>query len=392
MPNVRSLRWICSRYWRWFGPRPRMPPRCVCTTTSRGSAGAPSPRRTLSAAGCGNPSSCTQRCTRSGDSVSVAESSNMRVSTAAAFASGSGGTEHLQAVAAPAHLDAEALLDVAQVLLHRPREVGEPRVVGPVERDLARLDRASLKRCSARGSTSRPRSEFGIASVISTSAKRVDQRGRTVEIDPAVVLGAARELARIPPRRPLDEHALHACPPSQRLIAQRLLVQLRLQALEARAASPRAGRRRAARPPACPGRAAVDEAETLVEADLARRARASPRSRVRSRPGKPTMKSRRDADAGPHFAQPAELLLVLEHGVAALHQREHAVGAALHRQVQVVGELRHVAVGLDEAVAELDRVRGREADALDARHFGDEVDQRREVRVPAARASCRDTH
>ncbi len=34
MPNVRSLARMLSRYWRWLAPRPRMPPRCVCTTTS----------------------------------------------------------------------------------------------------------------------------------------------------------------------------------------------------------------------------------------------------------------------------------------------------------------------------------------------------------------------
>ena len=93
----------------------------------------------------------------------------------------------------------------------------------------------------------------------------------------------------------------------------------------------------------------------------------------------------RQADVRSDFPQPADLLLVLEHGVAALHQREHAVGAALHRQVQVIGELRHVAIGLDQAVAEFDRVRGHEADALDARHRRDEVDQRGEVGVAAAR-------
>ncbi len=35
----------------------------------------------------------------------------------------------LQTVAAPAHVDAEALLHVTQVLLHRSREVREPLVV-----------------------------------------------------------------------------------------------------------------------------------------------------------------------------------------------------------------------------------------------------------------------
>ena len=93
----------------------------------------------------------------------------------------------------------------------------------------------------------------------------------------------------------------------------------------------------------------------------------------------------RQADVGSDFAQLAQFLLVLEHRVAALHQRQHAVRAALHRQVQEIRELRHVAIRLDQAVAELDRVRRREADALDARHFGDEIDQRRQVGMTAAR-------
>ena len=88
--------------------------------------------------------------------------------------------------------------------------------------------------------------------------------------------------------------------------------------------------------------------------------------------------------SGSDFAQLAQLLLVLEHRVAALHQREHAIRAALYRQVQEIRELRHVAIRLDQAVAELDRMRRRETDALDARHRRDEVDQRREVGMTAA--------
>ena len=83
--------------------------------------------------------------------------------------------------------------------------------------------------------------------------------------------------------------------------------------------------------------------------------------------------------SGPHGAQLADLLLVLERRVAALHRGEHAIRAGLHRQVQIVRELRHVAIRLDQRVLELDRMRGREADALDARHFGDVIDQRAEI-------------
>ena len=51
----------------------------------------------------------------------------------------------------------------------------------------------------------------------------------------------------------------------------------------------------------------------------------------------------------------------------------------LHRQVQVVRELVDVRERLDQAVVELQRMRGGEADALDARHARHVVDERREI-------------
>jgi hypothetical protein len=76
------------------------------------------------------------------------------------------------------------------------------------------------------------------------------------------------------------------------------------------------------------------------------------------------------------------LVLELEAGVATLHEREHAVGAGLHRQVQVVGELRHARERFDQAVVELERMRGGEATPLDAAHPRDVVDER------VARSTC----
>ncbi len=51
----------------------------------------------------------------------------------------------------------------------------------------------------------------------------------------------------------------------------------------------------------------------------------------------------------------------------------------LHGQVQVAREFGHLRIGLDQAVGELDRVRGREADAIDAIDRSDVIDQRREI-------------
>jgi hypothetical protein len=65
---------------------------------------------------------------------------------------------------------------VAQVLLHGPGEVAEPIVVGGLERQLARLDLCAPAVWRS-GTASRPRSELGIASVTSTSTKRLISDG-----------------------------------------------------------------------------------------------------------------------------------------------------------------------------------------------------------------------
>ena len=51
----------------------------------------------------------------------------------------------------------------------------------------------------------------------------------------------------------------------------------------------------------------------------------------------------------------------------------------------MIGELRHVGVGLDQAVGELERVRGRETDALDALNARDVMDERRQIDAAAVR-------
>ena len=83
---------------------------------------------------------------------------------------------------------------------------------------------------------------------------------------------------------------------------------------------------------------------------------------------------------GPYRAQLADSLLVFEHRMAALHRGEDPVGAALHGKVQVIVELRHVRIRLDQAVVEIERVGGGEANALHAVDRGDEVDQGGKVR------------
>jgi hypothetical protein len=125
--------------------------------------------------------------------------------------------------------------------------------------------------------------------------------------------------------------------------------------------------------------AAVDEAERLVEAHLGDQVH----GRLEVLVGLARESDddvRGDANVRPYRAQLADSLLVLEHGMAALHRRQDPVGAALHGKVQVIVELRHVGIRLDQAVVEIERVRGGEADALHAVDRGDEVDQGRKVR------------
>ncbi|MNM97024.1 hypothetical protein D3C81_1095200 [compost metagenome] len=66
--------------------------------------------------------------------------------------------------------------------------------------------------------------------------------------------------------------------------------------------------------------------------------------------------------------------------MVALHRRQYPVGARLDRQVQVLDQLRHLGVGLDQAVGKFQRVRGGVADALDTVDGGDHADQLGKVR------------
>src|SRR5688572_1994572 len=164
-----------------------------------------------------------------------------------------------------------------------------------------------------------------------------DQRRRADEVDPALVLGAARELARALLRLALDEDALHG---ADHVAADRsgLLVDERLQPLEALLLDVvrqvlELGRRRS-------GPRAVDEAERLVEADGA-----DQRERLLEvllgLAGIADDEVRRDRDAGPCRLEPLDLRNVFGRRVAAFHQLEDSIGTALHRQMQEACELVH---------------------------------------------------
>jgi len=78
-------------------------------------------------------------------------------------------------------------------------------------------------------------------------------------------------------------------------------------------------------------------------------------------------------------AQLADHGLVFEHRVATLHCHQDAVGAVLHRQMQMADELRHLGVGVDQALREFLRVRRGIANPFDARDIRDVFDQLGEV-------------
>ena len=109
-------------------------------------------------------------------------------------------------------------------------------------------------------------------------------------------------------------------------------------------------------PPFSVPAAAVDEAEHDRSKPTSRTSVSVASEVALTLPGKSHYEVGGNADVRPHAPQLADLFLEFNRGVAALHEREHAVGAALHRQMQMAGKLRHVGEGLDQAVGELERV------------------------------------
>ncbi len=81
------------------------------------------------------------------------------------------------------------------------------------------------------------------------------------------------------------------------------------------------------------------------------------------------------------------MLQVFGRRVASAHPRQHRVGAALHRQVDVGAELRLAAMGLDQGRVEEQRMRARVADPLDAVGLGQAAQQRRERQRPGLGAA-----
>ena len=80
----------------------------------------------------------------------------------------------------------------------------------------------------------------------------------------------------------------------------------------------------------------------------------------------------------PRVAQALDDCKVIGAAVTAVHGREHAVGAGLHRQMQLRHQLRQIAMGGDEIVVHVARMAGRVTQPVDARQFGDPFEQPRQ--------------
>ena len=126
------------------------------------------------------------------------------------------------------------------------------------------------------------------------------------------------------------------------------------------------------------GSLAVDETVGVVKADLGNQVHR--RLEVLfSLAGEADDEVAGDIHAGTDLAQLADDRFVFEHGVVALHHRQHAVGTSLHRQVHLADKLGHCGIAVDQALRKFERVRCGEADAFDAVDGRDQRDQCREV-------------
>ena len=213
---------------------------------------------------------------------SVADSSNMRVSTASALSTMPGGPSTCSLWPRRRTSTPRRSSTWRRFCSMGPANTPS-RALSAASSDSSRDSTWAFKRCSARASRRRPRSEFGIASVISTSTKRPISAG-----------GPSKFTQRLFSVRPASCRAslfdgrstsTRCTEPTMRTAdRERVRVDARLQPLEPRllhlvrhvVRQRGSGRARAA---------AVDEAETLVEADLLDQAPWWPRSRAPSRRG-----------------------------------------------------------------------------------------------------------
>src|SRR5690606_330053 len=126
------------------------------------------------------------------------------------------------------------------------------------------------------------------------------------------------------------------------------------------------------------GTGAIDKAETGVETDIGNQVHGRLEIRI-GLAGEANDEIGAEGNVRAQFFQAAQLRLVLDGGVAALHHREDTVGTGLHRQVQVADQLRHLGIDVDQRIGKFHRVAGGVADAVNAVDGADHDDQFRQV-------------
>ena len=203
MPKVRSWRGCCrgtGAGWR----RGRGCRRAACARTTLAAA----PRRSPAT---GKPSSWTHEVhALAATWPRSADSSNMRASTRVRAVDDCRRPEHLQRCPRRRTSTPRRSSTWRRFCSSGP-QVAEPRVVGGLERQLARRRPAARHAMLAlTAPASRPRSELGSASVITTSANRPIERGRCRRNSPSGCSRCGPASCRgVLLRRPLDQHALH---------------------------------------------------------------------------------------------------------------------------------------------------------------------------------------
>ena len=99
------------------------------------------------------------------------------------------------------------------------------------------------------------------------------------------------------------------------------------------------------------------------------------------------MKSEDKAMSGRAARSRSMSAAVIVDAVAAIHRREHAIGARLHRQMQERHQLRHIAMRRDQLVIHIARMRGRVTQPLQPRQLGKRADEPAETPFGAVTAA-----
>ena len=88
-------------------------------------------------------------------------------------------------------------------------------------------------------------------------------------------------------------------------------------------------------------------------------------------PGMADDQIRGKGEIGAGRAQALDNSSIVVRGVTPVHRGKHAVGPALHRKMQKRHQLRHLAMGRDQLIIDVPRMRGGVADPIETGQFGE---------------------